>query len=369
MKITAIDIRACQLGARSERERNLLRGGEAPDVVVLQLRTDAGVTGTSFAFGGLNARHTMHTYAQAAPFFLGRDPMARAANAADFRGYDRRWNHVPIYVYGPFDNACWDIAGLRAGLPVHQLLGSSRDRAPVYASSMTLATPQEYIPEALAVKAAGFKGYKLHPPGPVDVDLELYAAVRDAVGPDFALMADPVATHDYRQALRVGRRLEELGYLWLEEPLYDYDLNGLRRLSEALDIPVAGTETVMGEDVATAQFLAAGALDIVRSDVSWRGGISGVMRTAHLAEAFGVACELHTTIYHPLELVNLQASLAVTNSEFFEVLFPMEQFAFGLATPMDIRDGWIYPSPGPGLGIDYDWAAIDAATTELLTVD
>lgn len=148
MRITSVEIRACELTALAEVDKNLLRGGAPPDVVVITLHTDAGVAGTSFGFGGLKAGHTMHTYAQAAPFFVDRDPMARARNAAEFRGFDRRWNHVPIYVYGPFDNACWDIAGKVANLPVHQLLGSSRDRVPVYASSMTLADPAAYLDEA-----------------------------------------------------------------------------------------------------------------------------------------------------------------------------------------------------------------------------
>ena len=369
MRITSVEIRALELTNLAEVDKNQLRGGQPPDVVVLTLHTDEGVSGTSFGFGGLKARHTMHTYAQAAPFFVGRDPLARAGNAAEFRGYDRRWNHVPIYVYGPFDNACWDIAGLRANLPVYQLLGSSRERVPVYASSMTLGSPEEYLPEALAAQRDGFQAYKLHPPGDWRVDIELYAAVREAVGPDFTLMADPVATYTFDQALRVGRVLEELNYAWYEEPLYDYDIAALKRLTDSLDIPVVGTETIIGGTRLTAQFLAAGAVDVVRSDVSWRGGVSGVMATSHLAEAFGVNCELHTTIYHPLELVNLQCSLAVTNSEYFEVLYPMEQFSFGLATPMDIRDGYVYPSALPGLGIDYDWAAIDAATTERLIID
>ena len=163
---------------------------------------------------------------------------------------------------------------------------------------------------------------------------------------------------------------EALDYAWYEEPLYDYDLAALKKLSAALEIPVVGTETIVGGTRLTAQFLAQDAVDIVRTDVSWRGGVSSVMATAHLAEAFGVSCELHTTIYHPLELVNLQCSLAVTNCEYFEVLYPMEQFAFGLAAPMDIRaDGYIYPSSLPGLGIDYDWSAIDAATTQRIVVD
>ncbi len=362
MKITDIEIRACRWEDQDETERGKLAGGRAPDVVVISLHTDEGVTGTSFGFGGLNGALTAAAFAQVKPFFLGRDPFAREQNAREFRAYDRKWNHVPIYAYGPFDNACWDIVGKTAGQPVHRLLGSAHERLPVYASSMFMSTVEDYVSEALAVQAAGFHGYKLHPPGPWQLDLEACAAVREAVGPDFTLMSDPVATYSFGEAVRVGRRLEQLDFSWLEEPFYDYDVESLRELTRTLDIPIAGTETIMGEHVSTASVAASRTVDILRTDVSWRGGISAVMKTAHLADSFGMQCELHTTIYHPLELVNLQCALAISNTQFFEVLYPMEQFELGITTSLDIRDGYIYPTVAPGLGVAYDWAAIEGAT-------
>ena len=371
MRITAVEIRACSPALRSEAavdavEGANLRGGSAPDVVVVSLHTDEGITGVSFGSGGLDARTTARAFTQVTPFFLGRNPMAREKNAQEFRWFDRRWNHSPIYAYGPFDIACWDIAGHRAGLPVHELIGTAADRRAVYVSSMFLETPEQYAAQAREVKARGLRGYKVHPPSPASVDLEVYAAVREAVGPGFPLMADPVATHSYEEALRVGRVLEQLGYLWFEEPFYDYDLHSYVKLRQKLDIPIAGTETIAGGSHLTAQFIASGAVDIVRTDPSWRGGITGALKVARTAEAFGMTCELHTALYHPLELANLHTALAMSNTGWFELLYPLEDFAFGLAEPLDLRDGYAYAPPGPGLGAVYDWDAIDDATTECL---
>ena len=371
MKITEVEIRACSPGAIAEAEGGAvdgakLRGGAAPEVVVISVKTDEGITGVSFGSGGLDARITARAFAQVRPFFLGRNPMAREQNAIEFRAFDRRWNHSPIYAYGPFDVACWDIAGKRAGLPIHELIGTAADRRAVYVSSMFLATPEEYAAQALEVKARGIRGYKVHPPAPASLDLEVYAAVRDAVGPDFPLMADPVATHSYEEALRVGRALEALDYRWFEEPFYDYDVQSYIKLRQKLDIPIAGTETITGGAQLTAQFIASGAVDIVRTDASWRGGITSALKVARLAEAFGMTCELHTAIYHPLELANLQLALAMTNTGWFELLYPIENFAFGLAEPLDIRDGYAHAPTAPGLGAVYDWDAIENATVEVI---
>ena len=367
MKIAEVEIRACSPGARGDAvDEAQLRGGNAPEVVVISVKTDEGITGVSFGSGGLDARITARAFAQVRPFFLGRNPMAREQNAHEFRWFDRRWNHSPIYAFGPLDIACWDIAGVRAGLPIHELVGTAADRRAVYVSSMFLATPEEYAAQALEVKARGIRGYKVHPPGPASLDLQVYAAVREAVGPEFPLMADPVATHSYEEALRVGRVLESLGYLWFEEPVYDYDMASMIKLRQKLDIPIAGTETIAGGSELTAQFIASGAVDIVRTDPSWRGGITGSLKTARLAEAFGMTCELHTALYHPLELANLHTALAMSNTGWFELLYPLEDFAFGLAEPLDIRDGYAYAPDAPGLGAVYDWDAIENATVDII---
>jgi L-alanine-DL-glutamate epimerase-like enolase superfamily enzyme len=367
MKITEVEIRACSPGLRGDAvEGAKLRGGNAPEVVVVTVKTDEGITGTSFGNGAHDARITARAFEQLRPFFLGRNPMARERNAAEFRAFDRRWNHSPIYAYGPFDVACWDIAGQKAGLPIHELIGTAVDRRAVYVSSMFHETVEKYVAEAMDVKSRGLRGYKLHPPSPTALDLEVYAAVRDAVGPDFPLMADPVATHSYEEALRVGRVLESLGYLWFEEPVYDYDVASLVKLRQKLDIPIAGTETIAGGSQLTAQYIASGAVDIVRTDTSWRGGITDSLKVARLAEAFGMTCELHTAIYHPLELANLHTALAMSNTNWFELLYPLEDYTFGLAEPLDIRDGYAYAPTIPGLGAVYDWDAIDNATVEIL---
>ena len=63
MRITEVEIRACSPGAVATAPGGAvdgarLRGGSAPEVVVLSVRTDEGVTGVSFGSGGLDARIT-----------------------------------------------------------------------------------------------------------------------------------------------------------------------------------------------------------------------------------------------------------------------------------------------------------------------
>jgi L-alanine-DL-glutamate epimerase-like enolase superfamily enzyme len=301
------------------------------------------------------------------PFFLGKDPLARERHWQDFRTYDRWWHHAPIYSYGPFDICLWDIAARQAGLPLYRLLGEFRDKVPVYASSFVLDSPGAYAEQALEVKTQGWHAYKLHPPGNFEFDLQAYRLCREAVGPDFKLMADPVGAYTFEQALRMGRELEKLGYYWFEEPLFDTNFHGLRKLTTQLDIPICGTEVLEGGHYSTAECISSGVIDIVRTDVSWKGGVTAVMKTAHLAESFGIRCEVHTSIYHALEIVNLHCCCAMANCEFFELLYPPAAMAVGLKTPLHIdADGYARPPATPGIGLDLDWGLIDRCTVAIL---
>jgi L-alanine-DL-glutamate epimerase-like enolase superfamily enzyme len=117
--------------------------------------------------------------------------------------------------------------------------------------------------------------------------LESYKLCREIIGdaPSYKLMANPVTAHNYEEALRMGRELEKLDYYWFEEPLFDVDFHGLRRLARDLDIPIAGTEVLAGSHYSTAECISTGVVDIVRSDVSWKRGVTALMKTATLAES------------------------------------------------------------------------------------
>ncbi|MDA2926680.1 mandelate racemase [Acidobacteria bacterium AH-259-G07] len=369
MIIESIEIRVCRNTCEAMPDSEMRVGGKSTfDFLVVTMKTNEGIKGNSFGFAGRGAEMAGHIAKSALkPFFLGKDPLAREKHWQEFRMYDRWWNHVPIYAYGPFDICLWDIAGKLAGQPLYRLLGEYRDRVPVYASSFVLPTPEDYAKQALEVKQRGWHAYKLHPPGDCDFDLKAYRACRETVGPDFKLMADPVAAYNHEQALRIGRELEQLNYYWLEEPLFDVDFHGLRKLTSKLDIPICGTEVLHGHHYSTGECIATGVVDIVGADVSWKGGVTPVIKTAHLAEAFGVQCELHTTIYHPLEVVNLHCCCAISNCELFELLYPLSYMEFGLKNKIEIDDeGYAHPPKTSGIGVDFDWDFIDNCTIKKL---
>ena len=334
-----------------------------PQIVVLVVKTDTEVEGYGFGWGTKGGMRTAHTIAEVfRPELIGNDPLDRerlwhAAHRADRYGGLASFNS-----YGPLDVALWDIASKSANVPLYKLIGAYRDRIPAYASSPFMETPEEYASLAIKAKLDGFSAFKLHPPGDPDLDIACCEAVRTAVGPGFVLMSDPVGgNYDHEDAVRVGRELERLDFLWLEEPLYDHDIHGLAQLSRTLDFAICAGE--WNSDVfSKINYLKSGAADIIRADVSWTGGVTGALKSAHIAEGFGVNCEIHMTVLSLMDVANLHVALAIKNCRYLELPYP-DGATFGIKNPLKIDDqGNVRAPTKPGLGVDIDWDIITENT-------
>jgi L-alanine-DL-glutamate epimerase-like enolase superfamily enzyme len=366
MRVTRLETWRCK---RGKRLFDADRQGKSPmdwDLVVLRLTADDGTAGEATAMGVRSSLITQqYLHEIIAPVVLGRSVHDRTAIYHELWTIDRHITFFPAYLPGPIDVALHDMAAKSAGLPLYQYLGAYRTSLPVYASSLWLAGVDDYVAEALRYKGRGIPAYKVHPPGPWRSDLGVYAAVREAVGPDYVLMADPVGEYTLGEAIRVGRELERLGYYWFEEPFRDFELDKYRKLCAALDIPIACTETTRGGEHGVAQAIKFDAADIVRADVSWKPGVTGALRIAHLAEAHGLRCELHTTTMGPMCIANLHVACAIRNCEYFELFVPEDIFRFPMKDPWPIdADGEIHVPQKPGLGIELDWGAIEDTCVE-----
>jgi L-alanine-DL-glutamate epimerase-like enolase superfamily enzyme len=301
---------------------------------------------------------------------VGLNPLDREAILARLHQSQRlEWCALAGRMVAVLDQALWDIAGKLAGLPIYRLLGGFRDKVPAYASTMCgdaipggLDTPDAYGAFAKACMARGHRAFKLHtwmPPYGPDLQRDIAAcrAVRDAVGPEIALMLDPYHNYTREEAFYLGRALEELKYHWMEEPMDEHNTSSFVWLCNQLDLPICGPESVEGGLYTRAEWIARGAADIVRTGME-HGGITQAMKTAHLCEAFGMRLELHGGGAGTLHVLGAMA----IPGEFYErgLLHPHLDFDAQkpwLKTPIDPLDaeGHVPIPQGPGLGEEIDW--------------
>jgi L-alanine-DL-glutamate epimerase-like enolase superfamily enzyme len=326
---------------------------------LVTVSTDSGLEGHAFLGSAMRGAHldaeSLVQYLK--PIVMGQDPLDRE------RLWQAMWHRSRYTTYraiGAVDVALWDIGGKAAGVPIAKLLGVYRNSVRAYASSAVLPSPEAYAEEAVWFKAHGWTAYKVHPPTDPVADIHACEAVREAVGDGFTLMLDPTWSYQYPEALRVGRAIEALGYHWYEDPLYDDDLYNYVKLKQQLHIPILATEYSPGGFTAYGPWITAQATDFLRGDVAVKGGITPLMKTAHLAEAFHMNFEIHHGGNSLNNVANLHVILAIKNCEFFEVLLPAGAQKYGLVDDIEVdRNGLVHAMNGPGLGATIDFELIE----------
>lgn len=368
MKITGLTTRLLEIDPAPRYQDGKIPAGR-PKVwrfPLITLQTDEGVEGYSMAYAphgdGVAIAETLaNVYL---PELVGEDPRNSEAIWQKLYRKQRHLYNQTDTLLGAIDVAIWDIRGKALGKPIVDLLGRYRDRMPCYASARSETySAEEFVREARQMQAAGFHGYKLQVREGAQADVPRLRAVREAVGPDFPLMQDPNGMYDYDEALRVGRALDELNYLWFEEPLRDQRLLLLRRLQQNIRTPLLVGETLRFAEQHLA--LHDGAFSLVRGDTMYTAGITGLRKLMAAAEVAGINCEIHTACTPLIDVANLHVACATANTRFIENHHPI--FRFGVKNdPLepDAR-GYVTVPGAPGLGVQLDWDWIENHTARL----
>ena len=314
---------------------------------------DAGGPGTYPAFGG--------------PAITGSGLMPRGGGS---------W---PNWYTAAADVVLWDILGKYVNRPIYKILNggvSNKDRMLAYASSLHLPNIEDYVPDVTNAKKQGYKAYKIHPGrgqpkngseiASYHGHMEIIKQVREAVGNEFILSHDPVQAYTRSEALVVGRLLDELEYIFFEDPIRTTDKEGLIWLASKLDVPLHVGEFIFS--IADfAEYIKDDALHGVRFIADNVGGISGSMRLGLLADAHGLECVPHNW-GNVLDLaVHFHLELALPNVYWFEMPFPAEltdRVYFKDKIRIDEK-GFVHAPTEPGLGFPIDKDALDKVTIRI----
>jgi len=324
--------------------------------LLVWLDTDEGITGESYLWA--IGQHRLPVLDAIVRMLgerqIGRDPRDTTARFDEMWGEINFLGHKGVSLFGiaAIDWACWDILGQSLGVSVSRLLGRRRDRVRAYASgglwaSMTIDALQV---QAKDFVAQGFKAVKMRIGKPdIGEDIERVAAVRDAIGPDIDLMADANQGLSVTHAIRLGRRLEEFGLVWFEEPVQAYDLEGSARVAAEIDTPIASGETEYGR-YGFRDMLARKSADVLMPDLERVGGVTEWVRVAAMAAAHDVPVSPHIFSEHSLQLCGAVSN--VTYSEHMPWFAPLFQEG------MEMANGDILIPDRPGFGFHFDPDAI-----------
>ena len=334
---------------------------------VVRITTDDGNEGvggvsnyTSYDYD----RYTCETLRHMIPALVGQDALAREKIWRDL------WPRVfplPPQALAAIDIALWDLMGKSAGLPLYQLWGGSTDRILSYASTPMLDDVASYLRFVEEMITIGFRAVKFHCWCFPEKDLELARAARREFQDDAAFMLDVENNYDLESALRVGAELHDLGFTWFEAPLPDYDLPGYRELTKSVDVPIVPSGNWIQDQTAFQHALETQSWSRARTDVTVCGGFTPARKYLSMVESAGMQCEIMSWGNTLVSSANLHLMLATGLSTYFEQAVPWEPYEYGMHGVIRTQaDGHVSAPAGPGLGVEIDWDAMEAATIHRL---
>lgn len=334
-----------------------------------------------------------------APLLIGRDP-DRIEDIWQFLFRGSYWRGGPIQMtaLAGIDLALWDIKGKRAGLPLYSLLGGrTREGALAYshAGGSTFSEVEESVcrlrekgfrviraqcavpkaestygvgggKEAASATWAAGTGDSYGDGGPMPhvernwepteylkVVPKLFAHLRDKLGDDIELLHDVHERLSPIQAARLAKELEPFHLFFLEDPLRPEHKESFRLVRHHSTTPIA-----MGELFHTKYdclpLITEQLIDYIRCDLGHLGGITEARKIAAIAEPYQVLTAWHGPgdIGPATHAANVHLDCSIPNFGVQEMVFFPEAVHEVMPGAPEFRDGFLFPSEAPGLGVD-----------------
>jgi L-alanine-DL-glutamate epimerase-like enolase superfamily enzyme len=344
------------------------------------MHTDEGIIGicecgdTSLWYMGESQDSIMYNISRVyAPILLGEDPfniekiIARIDRAAKLNNQSKAL----------VDYVLHDIVAKAQGVPVYKILGGlSNPRIPL-AFVMSSGTAEEVQTEGRKLIKAGFKALKLKVGAkPIEEDIKITAALREAVGKDIKIMTDTNGGWNYLEALKFLQGVAELNIFLAEQPVPWWDMEGLARLRRKVNVPIFADESA-AEPSDLLKLIQRDAVDGLFLKVPKAGGIHKSQKWVAVAQAAGLlvmtGCMIDTSVGSAANAHFLAATEWMGKIE-QESIGPLNMLNVADTVSTPVKDflgktvlryegGCLYPPDGPGLGIELREEALQELAT------
>ncbi|MBM3708638.1 MAG: hypothetical protein FJW69_09955 [Actinobacteria bacterium] len=330
---------------------------ESRTATAIRIETDQGIVGWGHGWGFVKDLGIVkEVILNQSPFDTWRLSQQLAA----------KW--VTTDLRGAVDIALWDIKGKVLGMPIHQLLGGAlRDRVFAYACAGYYGHPKDSLDwlknNTEPIAREGFRYFKMKA-GIKDFDYEKQRMdiVQNTMGKDCRIAVDSTTMLTVESAMILGRELEARNIWWFEDPLPATNIEGYRRLSQELKIPICAHDPACRD---LKQFVKS---ELVRQVNPWfghEGGFSYCRQLIAITSLHGVVLRpncwsTHLQMAAALHLLALIPSRSESPDQDAPVLEfdrsdnPLREDSI-LTQPLRLEsDGTVKVPSGPGLGVDVD---------------
>lgn len=323
---------------------------------IVRLRCSDGSVGVGYTYtigtGGSSVLALLRDHLL--PQLVGKNPDRIEALWRDllFHTHATAVGAITSLALAAIDTALWDRRCLVLGLPLWQVAGGAKESVPIYTTEggWLHLNDDQLVEQTQAAQAEGFAGAKFkigHPH--LSTDVRRAAALREAVGAEFELMVDANQAFTVSEARRRAQALAPFNLAWFEEPLPADDVSGHAVLAADSPIPIAVGESLYSPGQ-FADYVRSNACHIIQVDVARIGGITPWLKVAHMAE-----CANISVCPHFLMELHVSLAAAVPNAQWVEYIPQLDDIAHSRLT---LHDGQALPPEEPGLGVEWDWTAL-----------
>ena len=328
---------------------------------IVELQTDAGLTGIGLGGGGVRPQ----IEALVEGVLAGQDPRSPQGLWTRMAGKHFKGGHDGLVndAIAVLDMAVWDLKAKANDEPLWKTLGGSKSGALGYASGLDLPLSDVEMQAWYSTMATqyGLRGGKLKVGLDQDADLRRLGLMRDALKQaedDPMLIIDANEYWSPKQAIRKVREFEEeYDLTWVEEPARRWDFLGLRRIKDAVRTAVCAGENLdtLGDFLPYFHHRSA---DIIQASCGM-GGITPALQLADAAFAF----ELPVTLGNSPGLIHTHLATVMPNFMTMEIA-DVEPVDGVFTSDVRVEDGWAIPGDKPGLGIEIDRGALERQAIE-----
>lgn len=388
-----------------------IRIAERPNLIWLQVHTDAGLSGLGETFFGASTVEA-HVHDYIAPRVIGRDPLQIDLLSAELTGYlGFRSSGAELRGNSAFDIALWDLFGKAVNQPIAQLLGGFTRReirtyntcaGTEYVKKTTGQVTANYGVDdssdyddlnsflncadelALSLLEDGITAMKIWPfdhaaeatrgqyisMPDIHKALQPFEKIRHAVGDKMDIMVEFHSMWQLLPAIQIAKALTPYQTFWHEDPIKMDSLASLKRYAELSPAPISASET-LATRWGFRDLLETGAAGVIMLDLSWCGGLSEARKIASMAEAWHLPIAPHDCTGPVVLCASTHLSLNAPNALVQESVRAFYRTWYrDLVTALpEVKGGMITVPPGPGLGMDLRPDLDRAFTTSRRTSD
>jgi L-rhamnonate dehydratase len=351
--------------------------------LIIKVHTDEGITGIADCD---SHPHIMKAFIDA-PSYLSAfsEGLKYAVIGENPFEYDKIWTKMyqasfyqgrrgaAIHAMSAIDIAIWDIIGKATGQPVSIMLGGrNHEKIKAYASTLFRNTPEEMRDAIRKYHTLGYKavkfGWGIVNKEPSRV-VSLVEAARKEVGNEMDIMVDGMWTPDVKLAIQLVKELEKLDVFFVEEPFNSDNLEGYKKLANAVDMRIACGEQ-LGGLYEYKQLITEGDVDIIQPDVSRAGGLTEVRKLVTMVEQAGKLLIPHAWTSDVLTAASLHLNSFQKYPVFQEFCTNDTPLSRDLViNPLQLdADGYVHVPITPGLGVELNEEVIRKYTIDHLVI-